>query len=501
MAVLILALTLRFWKLGQTFCSSDSVQLATFITYMKGYAWMPGLPYGVMNALIVKIYVTLQLLAGTTLDEFVWYTPIALFGSLQCLITYFFLRKIELSSISALVGALISATIPIHIGLSRYMWGNDVFGNFFLHFALLGLISYFRSPSKKGGVLAGLAISMYLTSHVLIVPFFMLSAICLLLYTNQENRTSRLEALRDTLHRCVTNRLWLFPVLSIPLFVQALAHTYSEPKVPFVNILRNLQELLRGEGLFYALLIMLSVAWPFVQRRARTREQWLLWWTGVVYTVPLILTGNAAHCVFEYLYIGSYFFLMHFLTVIDRLGRRARVTGIALTCAAIFLTMPAILANFYRFPASFNFAYVDVPRGQERPDCGVKAAAYIVRSESTRKYNIQALHPYVEPPVIEYYFLQQGIGYWDIDDERAVKAYKNSAHLSDLLLLSQWQRKAIDAEGLFCPWIGIEDMGAVQMYLYRNCSEKPIYRSVNAREYNMLFDQTFALKAWLNAWD
>ena len=116
-----LGLSLRLVLLGNTFQSSDNVELATRVILLPGYAWMIREYYGVLINLLVKVSVGVVSLLGIAVTEFWWKAPVALLGALQVPLTYRFVKRLGGGWMAALVGAAFVSVLPIHVMQSRYL--------------------------------------------------------------------------------------------------------------------------------------------------------------------------------------------------------------------------------------------------------------------------------------------------------------------------------------------------------------------------------------------
>jgi hypothetical protein len=72
------------------FQSSDNAELAFNILKNDGYSWIIRDYYGAIIDVYVKLFVGLLSSFGVTVTEFWWKTPIAILGSFQTPLTYFF---------------------------------------------------------------------------------------------------------------------------------------------------------------------------------------------------------------------------------------------------------------------------------------------------------------------------------------------------------------------------------------------------------------------------
>jgi len=189
--LLIIALLIRIIYLGNTFQTSDNAELAVKIISKPGFSWMLWENYGLIINLIVKSFVIFASYLGITITEFWWKFPIAFIGSLQALLTYFFLRWVGTTNLGSLIGAAILTILPIHVMQSRYLWGYEVLGIFFVTIALWALLYFFSKPNILTGLLVSFFIGLYLLSHGYFLPFAACLFFAILLFAKYDTSKIR----------------------------------------------------------------------------------------------------------------------------------------------------------------------------------------------------------------------------------------------------------------------------------------------------------------------
>ncbi len=183
LSLLALSSLLRLLFLGNTFQSSDNVELAYKIVKNSGYSWIVREYYGALINVYVKFFVAFLSSLGFTITEFWWKVPIAVLGSIQAPLTYLFLKqRVHCSKSGALVGAAIVSILPIHVFESRYLWGYEVLAVFFVTLAIWSLVSFFEKPTRGSGLVASIFSGLYLISHGYILPFVPMLAAILFLF-------------------------------------------------------------------------------------------------------------------------------------------------------------------------------------------------------------------------------------------------------------------------------------------------------------------------------
>src|SRR5437867_7702596 len=159
--LICLGLLLRLIRLGGVFPTSDHAELAARILTYPGYLWILKEQYGAMIYVVVKWSAGLLSVAGVRLTEFWWRLPVALLGSIQAAATWFFLKAVGCREGGVLAGTAFDTILPIHVIVSRYLFGSEVFGQFFVTLAIWAVFNFFSNPDRKSGVVASLALAAY----------------------------------------------------------------------------------------------------------------------------------------------------------------------------------------------------------------------------------------------------------------------------------------------------------------------------------------------------
>ena len=195
----------------------------------NGYSWIIREYYGVLINVYVKIFTGLLSSFGITITEFWWKAPIAILGSFQAPLTYFFLkRRIGCSDVGALFGAAFISILPIHVFESRYLWGYEVLGVFFVTLAIWRLIDFFEKPTAKSGLLASMFSGLYVISHGYIIPFIP-SLLSIILLFAPSKKSGIVFRFNTGMKLCSQYLVWVFPLLFLPLCVYPLRHSLRKP--------------------------------------------------------------------------------------------------------------------------------------------------------------------------------------------------------------------------------------------------------------------------------
>lgn len=356
---IVIACLLRTVLLGNTFQSADNAALADRIVHHRGYAWMIREYYGFLINFIVKIFAASISSFGLKLTEFWWKLPVALLGSAQVWLTFFFLRHLFQSKSLALWGAAFIAILPIHVMQSRYLWGYEVFGIFFLTLFIWSWINFLEKPSFKTGRQASVTLAFYLISHGYILPLFPALIVSWLIFSPerkvsgketevfdqkkiQEDQEARelIRLFKETIRgpfkffkiksniifrRLRINslnfwryRLWLYPLLFSPLTIGSIRHTFQKSaKTGFYY--GYMKDFIANTGIFLFFFFAIALILFGLNKFLRHRYLWFIIILAGSYLAPLFLaTPPGVTVVRGYMSIGIYWLLLFSLTIWDK---------------------------------------------------------------------------------------------------------------------------------------------------------------------------------------
>ena len=300
-----LGLSLRLVLLGNTFQSSDNVELATRVILLPGYAWMIREYYGVLINLLVKVSVGVVSLLGIAVTEFWWKAPVALLGALQVPLTYRFVKRLGGGWMAALVGAAFVSVLPIHVMQSRYLYGYEVLGVFCVTLAIWSLLDFYGRPTWRRGIVASACLGVYLTSHGYTLPIVFCVASVVALFTHkrysatgsllyfpgQAGQWVLLRSLVSGIGLFVTRFVWLFPVLFWPMYYPSVFHSMKKETRFGPYLLYYLPGFIGNVGIPIAVLLLLTILIGLLSKRVKSRETVLLITCGAAYLAPLFLAA------------------------------------------------------------------------------------------------------------------------------------------------------------------------------------------------------------------
>ncbi|MDD8013335.1 MAG: glycosyltransferase family 39 protein [Acidobacteriota bacterium] len=493
-AVLGLGLLLRVLFLGNVFQSSDNAALASRIVSRPGYSWMWREYFGVMINFLVKVWAAALSALGITLTETLWKLPVAIAGSLQAPLLLLFLRRLGCSSFSAWSGAAMSALLPIHVMWSRFPWGYEILGVFFCTMALWALLRFWQAPGRKTGLLASLAVGLYLISHGFIIPFIPSFIIALLLFA-PDKTGSFFSRIYSGVICCSKNYVWLFPLLFSPLCLYPLAHTLSKKTRLGFYLGDHFSGLLADTGIFFlALLLLAALAYG---ASAKIRSQpiiTLFGFTACAYLAPLFLgTPPGVTIARDYLLMGIYFWMLFAILVLDRLLAQ-KAPGRWLWSICLACTLWGNVNQFFLSGRGWDPSRIEVFRGACDPDPGSKAAGYLVQKHLPQNSTLLVLHRNIEPPNLLYYFRRQEISFYDLDLAQSREAYLAIRKKADVVIADREQAALISGDPRFTLRIVLRSQNIPRLWLFSRREIPFPELDSETRPFNRLFDREFSWK-------
>lgn len=377
----VLAFSLRFLGLGNTFQSSDNAGLAVRILSRPGYLWMvEKSQYGLLINLLVKVFVGIVSHLGVSVTEFWWKAPIAFLGTLQVPLTYLFLKRVGCEKMCCLLAAAFISVLPIHVMLSRYMWSGEILGTFFITLAIWAVLNFFDSPTAKNGITASWFLGLYLISHGYIVPFIPCLITMVVLFSGYQHGAIAQRFIQGY-RLLITKWVFLFPILFISFYAGALLHTLEKKTRLGFFLPNHIFGLISNVGALLFLAFIFSVILIILIKKFRSRNSLLFFIFGISYLAPLFfLTPPGITLVRGYTLIGIYFFVLLTAVLLDQMVKLKlyRKLIMILTCVCFFFTLYGTMNSIFGHDKWFNLTLVRRGWGGTE-DPGTKAAGYLIR--------------------------------------------------------------------------------------------------------------------------
>lgn len=492
----LLALLLRILHLNTTFQSSDNCELADRIVHNRGYSWMLREYYGVLINVIVKIFAGVLSAIGFTITEFWWKFPIAFIGSLQVPLTFFFLKTLNSSNPFALIGSAMISILPIHVMQSRYLWGYEALGVFFVTLALYSVLKFFQQPSLLSGLKASFLTGLYLLSHGYIIPF--LPCFILLLFLSPSEESSVFARLKNRTILVIKYFVWLFPLLFLPMSLYPLKHALNKPAQFGFFFLNHLAGFIGNIGYFLFGLLVLSSLFFIFAKTARSAQNLLLLLCGIFYLAPLIFgTPPGITVVRGYMLLGTYFLILFTLRAFESFSHYRYFFSLAILVITIFLTLWGTVETIFYRDQELDPAGVIQERGGTFPDPGTKAAGFLIQTQAPPEAKILALHRNVEPPNLSYYFRREEVAFYDLELEDSESMFSQFKNTADIVICERSQLTIIEKSNEFILRMVFYSENVPRMWIFarKNISLPKIRADVS--QFNKAFDHEFSWKVSL----
>jgi hypothetical protein len=484
----------RFYKLGTPFLSSDDLELAVTIMLEPGYLWMLQQYYGLIVSVIVKFFVGFTSLFGFTVTEVTWKLPVAFFGAIQPILTYFFLRYFRVSKTASLFGSAIIAVLPIHVMQSRYMWGYEVLGVFFVTIAIWSLVVFIKNPSRKNGLRTSFLNALYLVSHGYILPYVFCVFFIILFYIDGGSGTVT-ERLKKGLSIFINKLVWVFPIIFLAFYHGHILHSLRKETELGFYFLDHLVGFVSNIGIFLFVLLLTSFFGIIVFCKKRFyREPVLFLICGSAYLLPIfLLTPPGITIVRGYMLLGIYFILLGAIFFLDLLITKYKKI-VLLVCALCFIiTSWSTFESIFLLDKHNDPNFVKIERGTTQ-DVGTKTAGYLIRKYVNQDVPVLSVHKSVERGIFYYYFGRWGGSFTDFDHIMYVEMFNKLKDEAEVVISDKEMLGVIRKEERFIEKIKINSKGETVIWIFAKESINLPKTIVDAEEYNKKFDQEFAPK-------
>jgi hypothetical protein len=503
-----LGLLLRMVLLGNTFQSSDNVELAVRIILFPGYAWMIREYYGVFINLLVKVSAGVLSSLGVAITEFWWKMPVALLGTLQIPLTCRFVRRLGGGWMAALAGAAFVSVLPIHVMQSRYLYGYEVLGVFFVTLAIWSLLNFYELPAWRRGLVASACLGVYLTSHGYTLPIvFCLASIVtlfarrrygaggsLLYFPGAMERWVLLRSFASGIARFVGRFVWLFPVLLWPIYYPSIFHSLKKEARFGLFLYRHLPGFVGNVGIPVAALLLLTILVGLLWKRVRSREVLLLITCGAAYLGPLFFMAPPGITVARgYMLMGTYFLILAMALVLEKLAvlyRKKLVWLVA--CLGLLATLWGTVESVFGRDEWFDPFYVKAERGIASPDPGSKAAGYLLRKYLPDSAKVLACHRAVEPPNMFYYFDRFEYAYYDLSLEQSMYKFLEMRDEVDVIICDAEQVPFIASDSDFESRVVLYSEGVPRMWIYARPGIELPSIEADVAAFNHAFDREYS---------
>ena len=496
-ALMAASLALRLPGLGGVFEGSDSVELAARVLVRPGYGWMLHEAYGFLINFVVKVFVGAVSSLGITVTEFWWKLPVAVVGSLQAPLAYLFLRRLRCGEAGAMFGSLALAVLPIHVMQSRYLWGYEVLGAFFVTVAVWALLDFLESPGMGRAAVASVCSALYLMSHNYIVPFpFCILALAALFTVGVREPVAR--RVGWGLHLLVSRFVWVGPLLCLFIYRHALAHGLTKGVRPGLFLWDHLPGFVGNTGWPLALVCTAAAVGSVALRGPGRKPALLLALCGAFYLAPLFfLAPPGVTVVRGYMLVGAVFWVLCAAVVFDEAVRRWRRAVLSAGAVILAVTMWGTVESVFFADQLLDPARVTVERGGVTPDPCTKAAGYLVQKYVPPGATVLAVHRAVEPSNLIYYFRRERYAYYDLTLEMSLARLRAMKGRADVVVCEAAHVGLMEADAGFLRKAVLLSGGRPRMWIYARPHVALPEMRADVRDLDRAFDREFSWKVRL----
>ena len=447
--IIALGLLLRLQHLGNTFQSGDNAALAWAVSSKQGNLWMFQEQYGVLINVLVKGFALLVAWLHVGMTEFWWKCPVALLGTAQIPLTFFFLRRLGYGSVASIAVAGLTAVFPLHVMQSRYLWGYEALGTFFVTLALWAIIDFLENPDRKSAFRASFFSGLYMISHGFIMPFPMCVAAAAMLF-GATPKSSTVRRFFSGVGLLFRHLVWVGPLLFFPMCLTSLYHGASKKSFLGFFIPNHFSEFVQNIGVFLLVAIALVILGLIVTKKMRSPQTVFLVLCGASYLAPFaFLVPRGITSTRGYMLIGTYCLVLSIAAIVDKaIIYFPRLTAALVTICLLGTFWGTVNSIFYR-GRCFDPSLVRIERGAIPIDPGMKAAGYLIREYVPQRSNVLALIRNMAPANMGYYCDRKKFAFYNVGCPQAYiqETFLQFRDRVDVVLCEPGQRRLFNLGG------------------------------------------------------
>jgi hypothetical protein len=451
--------------------------------------------YGLMINIIVKLFTAILSSLDITLTEFWFKFPIAIIGALQIPLTYLFLRKLRCDFLLSSLGSGIISFLPIHVMLSRYLWGYDIIGLFFLTFTLIALVTFLSSGLKTSSFLFAITFSFYLVSHGYIVPSFPMLLFGFWLLGAQDLYHS-FKDFKSNFRLLLSHKYWVIPIIILPLTIPAIYHALQKKTRLGLYFIYHFKDFLGNTGIGITLMIFSAIVLLFFLRRKEFLNGVFLFLSGIFYLSPIFLGAPPGITVArDYMLVGTFLLILLAIYVYDKLHIK-KFLKISIFTIILITTLLGTVSAIFFHEKGFLAMFVTVGRGGIE-DFGIKSAGYIIQKYVPLSEKVLAIHRNIEPENLFYYFKRKEFAFYDLTLSESIGIFYRYKEKADILICDEEQVERIGADNNFLVKVILYDkMMKPKLWIFVKKEKGNILPFIKASvdHFNSNFDKEFSWK-------
>lgn len=379
---------------------------------------------------------------------------------------------------------------------SRYLWGYEVLGVFFITLAIWKLIDFFYLPSAKNGLTASLFLGLYLIAHGYIIPFIPSLLLTTALFNNKNGGTL-IYRLYHGIALLFKRLVWVLPVLLFPFYSSSILHTFRKQTRLGFFLKYHLAGFIENIGIILTALILYSLFAVIFYKKLRENKIILFMGIGIFYLLPLLFGTPAGITISRgYMLISAYFLVLCAIIVFDKLFERNRRRAFILFIFCFAITLWGTINSIFFYGRLIDLSGIKIERGDTR-EYGIKAAAYIIRKYIPSNTNVLFIHRSIEPTNAFYYFKTPKYSSFDLTPESAYSFFLEKRDICDVVIAGGDEHGFVDRYKRFTKKTVIYNKNSPLIWIYTTSNLKIPIIKTEVSELNRAFDKEYSWRVSL----
>ncbi len=195
--------------------------------------------------------------------------------------------------------------------------------------------------------------------------------------------------------------------------------------------------------------------------------------------------------------VGIYFLVLDAIVLLEKLIKLFRHSMVILISSCFILTLWGTVESIFANDTLFDPSGIKIERGGISQDPGSKATGYLIRKYVNPAQKVLAIHDFIEPPILFYYFGRFEYSFYDLSSKETIDKFHELKDKVDIVICDVEQSLIVDSDGRFIRRSEILSENVPRMLIYtRPYVEMPVI-SVDVRDLNASFDREYSWRVSL----